>query len=228
LHSGRTLTLGIHGDLGRFLDETVRLGQVTLETGSGLSTMVLLGAGVSRHIVITPAADEVAAIQAACAERGIPTQALEPVLEPSQVYLPRANLPPLDLVLIDGEHAFPTPFIDWYYTAECLRIGGWMVVDDTQLVTGRILADFMQVDPKWREAIRHPSGRFAVYQKLTHPIHDSEWMDQPYVQDSCPVGSIRIKRDRVPGPIERRFTRVLPWRLVQQPLRAWFNWPRAE
>src|SRR5215472_14002734 len=106
LHSGRSCTLGIHGDLGRFLDETVRLGQVTLETGSGLSTMVLLGAGVSRHIVITPA-DEVAAIQAACAERGIPTQALEPVLEPSQVYLPRANLPPLDLVLIDGEHAFP-------------------------------------------------------------------------------------------------------------------------
>ena len=22
-----------------------------------------------------------------------------------------------DLVLIDGDHAFPMPFIDWYYTA---------------------------------------------------------------------------------------------------------------
>src|SRR5262249_6623170 len=145
LHSGRTCTLGIHGDLGRFLDETARSGYVTLETGSGLSTIVLLAADVAHHIAITPAADEVVAGRAACLERGIPTHALEPVLEASQVYLPRANLPQLDLVLIDGDHAFPTPFMDWYYTADRLRVGGWMIVDDTQLVTGRILADFMRV-----------------------------------------------------------------------------------
>src|SRR5215470_6251669 len=84
LHSGRSCTLGIHGDLGRFLDETVRSGQVTLETGSGLSTMVLLAARVAHHIAVTPAADEVAAILGACAERGIPVDPLEPVLEPSQ------------------------------------------------------------------------------------------------------------------------------------------------
>jgi Methyltransferase domain len=228
LHGGRTFTLGIHVDLGRFLDETVRPGQVTLETGSGLSTIILLGAGVARHIAVTPAADEVAAIRTACAERGIPTEALEPVLEGSQDYLPRANLPSLDLVLIDGDHAFPTPFVDWYYTADRLQVGGWMVVDDTQLVTGRILADFMRADPKWREALRHPSGRFAVYQKLAHPIHDGSWMHQPYVQDTWPVGSIRIRRDRVPGPVERLLAHILPWRLIQEPLRARFNWPRAE
>ena len=228
LHIGRSCTLGIHGDLGRFLDETVRSGQVTLETGSGLSTMVLLAVGVAHHIAVTPDADEVAAIRAACAERGIPVDALEPIFEPSQVYLPRASLPALDLVLIDGDHSFPTPFIDWYYTADRLKVGGWMVVDDTQLVTGRILADFMRVDPRWREAIRHPSGRFAVYQKLTHPIHHGVWMDQPFVQDTCPVGSIRIKSIRVPGPIERSLARILPWRLVQQPLRSRFNWPRVE
>jgi hypothetical protein len=39
----------------------------------------------------------------------------------------------LDLVLIDGDHAFPASFIDWYYTAEQVKLGGYVIVDDTNL-----------------------------------------------------------------------------------------------
>jgi hypothetical protein len=201
---------------------------VTLETGCGLSTIVILLAGVSRHFAVAPSAEEFDAITDECRARGVDMARLVAVLEDSAKYLPHADLPALDLVLIDGDHAFPFPFLDWYYTADRLKVGGVMVVDDVQIVTGRILADFMAADPKWHETVRHPSGRFAIYQKLVHPIHAGGWDAQPYVFDTSPVSSIRISQDRRPGRLERALARVLPWHLVQVPLRARFNWPKAE
>ena len=53
------------------------------------------------------------------------------------------------LVLIDGSHSFPSPFIDWYYTAFRLRVGGFLVVDDTQLWTGHVLKRFLEAEPDW-------------------------------------------------------------------------------
>lgn len=49
----------------------------------------------------------------------------------------------LDMMLIDGGHAFPSPSIDWYYLADTVKEGGYLVVDDTQLITGEILKDFL-------------------------------------------------------------------------------------
>ena len=40
---------------------------------------------------------------------------------------------PLDFVLIDGGHGFPTPMLDWFYGAGRLRRGGVAVFDDVQL-----------------------------------------------------------------------------------------------
>src|SRR6266481_8712824 len=97
------------------------------------------------------------------------------------------------------------PFIDWFYTADRLNIGGWMIVDDTDLVTGTVLADFMRADPKWQEA-----SRFTIYKKLRRPIHDGRWWDQPYVKDTYPTASVKVARRRPPGPLERAMTKALP------------------
>jgi hypothetical protein len=35
--------------------------------------------------------------------------------------LPHATWPPRDIILNDGAHAFPYPFIDWYFTAGALK-----------------------------------------------------------------------------------------------------------
>jgi hypothetical protein len=96
-------------------------------------------------------------------------------------------------MLVDGDHAFPLPFIDWYYTADHLAVGGFMVIDDIQLITGRLLADFMDADPKWERVLYEPT-RFAVFRKLSHPVHSGTWIDQPYITLSNPVGSVTIKR----------------------------------
>jgi hypothetical protein len=198
IHRTRSCTYGIHARLAQFLDEHIEPDFVTLETGSGLSTLVILRKGIARHIGIAPAPDEFLAIRDFCATNDIPTTPFEPVVARSQECLPVTPLPPLNLVLIDGDHAFPVPFIDWYYTADRLVVGGLMIVDDIQLVTGRFLADFMDADPKW-ERVLYEEARFAVFRKLKHPIHEGGWAVQPYVVDSNPVHKINIVR-AAPGP----------------------------
>lgn len=228
IHTGRSRTMGIHPDLAGFLDETLKPGHATIETGSGLSTLVILRNKVAQHIAISPDPDEFEAIRSFCREHNVDTGPLRAVVARSQDYWPVADLAHLDLVLIDGDHAFPMPFIDWFYTADRLKIGGWMIVDDTYIVTGTILADFMRVDPKWQEVTRHWSGRFAIYKKLRHPIHGGRWSDQPYLKHTYPTASVKLARRRSPGPLERAMTKILPWRLVQVPLRARIGWPRTE
>jgi hypothetical protein len=102
-------------------------------------------------------------------------------------------------VLIDGSHAFPAPFVDWCYTAESLKVGGVVVVDDLRLVTARILADFLRADERWHEVRR--DGRFAAYRKRTPPLRDDrDWLGQAWVVDSNPVAAVRVVRA---GPLRR-------------------------
>jgi hypothetical protein len=210
LHLGRTITWGIDSSLAELLDATLEPGDVTLETGSGYSTLVILRGGVARHLAITPNVDEFLAIREFCAEYGIPTASLETIPECSQDWLPRAARPELNLVLVDGDHAFPIPFIDWYYTADRLVVGGLMIVDDVQLVTGRLLADFMDADPCWERA-RQENERFAVFRKLRHPVHGRGWWLQPYVSDTNPVRHVSVVRAMPlapPGPAYRALVKI--------------------
>jgi predicted O-methyltransferase YrrM len=198
VHGGRA-TYGVSLPLARFLDASLSPQAVTLETGTGLSTVVILRRGVARHISVTPYANEFEVVRTYCGQVGIPTGAWQAVAESSLQWLPAAKLPALDLVLIDGAHAFPAPFVDWCYTAGSLKVGGLMVVDDLQLVTARILADFMRADQRWDEVRR--DQRFAVYRKRVHPLTDErDWQAQAWVADTSPVAAVRVVRA---GPLRR-------------------------
>jgi predicted O-methyltransferase YrrM len=210
VHGGRA-TFGVSPALCRFLDGHLAPGAVVLETGSGLSSIVILRRGVARLISVTPYANEFETIQTFCAKVGIPTAAWQPVAASSLDWLPSATLPPLDLVLIDGSHAFPAPCIDWHYTSESLKVGGLVVVDDLQLVTARILADFLRADQRWDEV--HRDQRFGVYRKRVHPIRDEQdWLAQAWVTGSTPVAAVRIVRE---GPVRRALR--LATRLCTEP-----------
>ena len=68
----------------------------------------------------------------------------------------------LDLIIVDGNHAFPAPMIDWFYMTRHLRTGGVLVVDDVELWTGPVLADFLDGEAGiWEQVDR--THRFAVY-----------------------------------------------------------------
>ncbi len=178
-HGGGQRSWAVDTRLVHWLAEHVPAGGRTLETGSGHSTVAFLTRS-GAHVVVTPFGDEVGRIRAWCAAHDVDTGAL--VLEegPSQRVLPRlVDDGPLDVVLIDGDHAFPAPAIDWYYTAERVRVGGHVLVDDTQLRPCRLLRDFLAEEPGWEQL--PPVGRTAVFRRTSPaPVTAAAWFDQPW------------------------------------------------
>jgi hypothetical protein len=98
----------------------------------------------------------------------------------SEKVLPRLECDMLDLVLIDGRHGFPAPFIDFYYVAEKLNIDGLLVVDDTWIWTGDVLKQYLLSEPEW-ELEADFSPRTSIFRKLAHGSQTKEWCDQAFV-----------------------------------------------
>jgi predicted O-methyltransferase YrrM len=170
---------GIDPEVARFLYDSVSDQNKTLETGSGISTLVFALKGTD-HIAITPNAAEAAAIEKYAGINHVPLDRVKFVIEPSDRYLPGCELKDLDLVLIDGKHAFPWPIIDWFYTADRLKQGGILVLDDLQMPSVSILKDFLAEDPRWR-LVRSFGKRTLAVKKAAASVHDVAWHMQPYV-----------------------------------------------
>jgi hypothetical protein len=141
----------------------------TLETGSGLST-VIIAMRKAHHTVVTPSLREAAVIREYAREKQIDMGRVEFVLEPSETYLPRCTIREIDLVLIDGKHSIPWPFIDWFYTADKLKVGGICVIDDVHLESVLMLVKFLREAPRW-EFIWELPRRTIAFRKVfrDHP-----------------------------------------------------------
>jgi hypothetical protein len=160
-----------------FIHRTVADGARTLETGVGASTVVFALAG-SWHTAITPHEAEVSRLREYCRRQGAPLGRVRFDVGYSELVLPTLSPIDLDFVLIDGSHAFPAPFIDWYYTAPLLRIGGLVMVDDTQLWTCGTLAAFLAEEPGW--AHEKDLGRAVVFRKCLPFDRGRNWVHQPF------------------------------------------------
>ena len=176
---GRPAAFAIAEDIMRVIDASVDGGSHTLETGAGLSTALFAAKGCS-HTCVVPFATEIERISAWCEEAGVPTAAIDFRQGRSEDILPQLDPSPLDLVLIDGGHGFPSPFIDWYYAGRRLREGGTLVIDDTQIWTGKVLKDFLGEQPGW-ELVRSLPMRAAVFARTGDAGELDEWVQQPYV-----------------------------------------------
>jgi hypothetical protein len=138
--------------------------------------LALLGA---EHTAITPDEAEVRRLMTFCTRYGIPTSKVRFEIGYSQDVLPALAPGELDLVLIDGSHAFPIPFIDWYFCASHLREGGLMLVDDIQLWTGRVLKEYLATDPGWRQ--EQSPDRAVVFRKVMPFDQHVSWVHQPFM-----------------------------------------------
>jgi len=176
--SGGNACYAIDPEVLRFLADSISPSSKTLETGAGLSTLVF-ALRVTAHIAVTPSKPEISSIRDYAADNGISLDSVHFICEPSEEYLPRCELADLDLVLLDGKHAFPWPMVDWFYTADRLKQGGLMIIDDAQMRSVGVLRDFMAADPAWN-LVRDFAGKTLVFRKMRPLIHDIAWHMQPW------------------------------------------------
>jgi hypothetical protein len=179
LADGKMECYGIGSDVASFIAQHVDASSKSLEIGSGLSTLIF---AVSQciHVCVTPNQTEVDGIRAYADRKGINVNRINFVIAASDKYLPTAEINDLDLVFIDGKHAFPWPIVDWFYTADRLKQGGVMILDDTHMISGSILVDFMKTDPRW-ELLADFNSKTVVFKKMVASVHDVAWHMQPYI-----------------------------------------------
>jgi predicted O-methyltransferase YrrM len=176
--SGKPTSWRVSDDLLHALDASLFDRARTLETGAGLSTILFAMRGCE-HTAVVPDGAQAERIRAWCRGNGISTDRLEFILEPSEVALPTLAPDPLDVVLIDGAHGFPIPFLDWQYAGRRLKVGGALIIDDTQIWTGSVLRDFLAAESQW-EIVSSARFEFAVARRVSEgPV--GEWIDQQYV-----------------------------------------------
>jgi hypothetical protein len=161
-----------------FIKDSVDHTTRSLETGAGISTFAFAIKGAN-HTAITPNVSEVEAIKKYAATKQISMDRVEFIVEPSDTFLPNSNINNLDVVFIDGKHAFPWPIVDWFYTADKLKKGGIMIIDDALMKVIKILVEFMKVDPRW-SLIRTFGSKTYAFKKIEDHIHDVAWHMQPY------------------------------------------------
>jgi len=173
-----------------FISKHIGKGSKTLETGAGCSTVLftLLGAN---HTCIVPDKPLTERIVAFCKEKRIPTDKLNFIVEVSEQALPRLQERDFDLALIDGRHGFPQPFLDWYYMAEALKVGGYVVIDDLHVWVCETLMNLLMAEKDWK--LVHESLGGCAFQKLGNGTQNNDYENQPYVAGKSRQFSLSAK-----------------------------------
>ena len=163
----------------RLIAEHCPTGSRTLETGCGLSTVLFAALG-AHHTCCTPAQDEADRVLAHCTARQFPTEHLRFAVGSSHDTLPAIERSGAihDLVLIDGCHGFPLPITDWFYGASTLQAGGVLVVDDINLPAVRVVAGFLDQDPRW--AALGGTKKWRAWRRLHDGPLAEDWTAQPW------------------------------------------------
>ncbi len=158
---------------------SVKLGDTTIETGAGASTVVFASAGAA-HTAISPDPQEHVRIGDYCREIGVDHAHVTFIAGSSDDVLPSllGDERTLDVAYVDGAHVFPLPAIDWYYVTRALKVGGWLVMDDIAIPAVADIFRHMRSEPGWRLE-RILDQRAALFQLLSPPPEE-DWRDQRY------------------------------------------------
>ena len=184
-HDGTTLTepavwdWSLHPEVLRWLIDHVHPGLRTLKTGCGYSSIVF-ALWACRHEAVSPFPEEHRSINEWCHAHDASVDTVTYRTGPSHRVLPALAATPLDLVLIDGDHAVPMPLIDFFYTSDRLVEGGWLLADDVQLRSVQQLCEFLDTEtPRW--AFAEQIERTRIYRKrVPGRVTGLLWRQQPF------------------------------------------------
>lgn len=160
----------------------------TAETGCGLTTLIFSNLSADHTSFADGSGDSLPNTQAHPYFNGT---AARFVVGPSQGTLPHHRFEePLDLILLDGPHAYPFPDLEYYYFYPWLRQGGVLVIDDVHIPTIGNLYDFLREDEMWaHQGDVETTAFFRRTEAPTHPPRADEWAMQRYNRRYFPYPS---------------------------------------
>jgi hypothetical protein len=199
------ISYGIQPTFLELLADSVAPGSLTLETGTGLSTIVFAVIG-TEHVAISPFADEHIRIRKYCEEHAIPTTHLRFIVAFSHACLHSLDFQgrKLDFALIDGSHAFPQPIIDYFYINNHLKTGGLLAIDDLQITSVGMLHRFLMTDPAY-ELVKIDGQKTGIYRKVRATSYPQDWASQdmnsvnPDFSFLPPPSRFRTAARKIPG-----------------------------
>jgi hypothetical protein len=196
VNSTQVKNYGIGSAVVQFIFDHIDADSESLETGCGLSTLVF-ATKKAKHTSVTADPDEPVRLGEYAQKHQIDLGTIRFLAEPSEKALPKFSTAGLDLVLLDGKHAFPWPIVDWFYTADLLKRGGVMLVDDCNMRSVGVLVDFLKSESdRWCHVAK--LGRTEIFEKKADSALDVAWRMQPWMAQSLQIRDIaRRIRDRV-------------------------------
>lgn len=55
----------------------------------------------------------------------------------------------IDVALLDGNHSFPFPMVDWHYVTKFLKPEGYLLVDNVEITAVKILTEYLNTEPAY-------------------------------------------------------------------------------
>lgn len=178
---------GIEGDilrtLAKYLCDEFGIGNFrSIETGSGLTTVLFAAAEPKSHIAVNYQEAVRERIFAELHKRGLSESLVRYVTDFSENVLPDlAKVETVDLAFIDGGHGWPTVFVDFCYMNMMLRKGGILAIDDVPAFPCGQLFLLLKHQPGWKlESIVY--SKTAFFRKETDARLMPDWGGEPYIK----------------------------------------------
>lgn len=176
---------GLNVRLGKVMVEEIqKLGTpATIETGAGCSTLLFLMLGCSAVTAIAPDDKLGTRIHEEATTRGLDVDRLRYVDDRSERALPRMALDEgvrCQVAFIDGNHGWPSVFVDFCYLNLMLDQGGILFIDDVHIYACSQLMLLLAAQPDY-ELVRQ-DGKMATFRKLTSGDFLPDWRGEPFIE----------------------------------------------
>jgi hypothetical protein len=167
----------------RLVTEITGLDSPTIvETGAGATTLLFLC--LEPHALISIAPDEALEerVHKEAEARGLSTEPLRFLCERSELALPRLadKGQHVDAALMDGNHGWPSVFVDFCYLNLMLREGGVLFIDDVQLHSVGQLFHLLRQQEEFE--LLGVDSKLASFRKVLDRAFLPDWRSEPFIR----------------------------------------------
>jgi hypothetical protein len=184
-HSG-----GLNPRLGQvMIDEIGKLGGAprSIETGAGNSTILFMMLGCSAVTAIAPDEKLGRRIRSEAAERGLDDSVLRYINDRSECALPRLALDDkisCEIAFIDGNHGWPSVFVDFCFLNMMMEQDALLFVDDVHVYACEQLMLLLRGQPEFDQVSL--VGKMATFRKRTKAKFLPDWRGEPFILTNTP------------------------------------------